>query len=648
MVHMYRTEGIEKVYNKIKSKIEPGNPLGYSLSGTIIGIGDGVEKYRVNDRVAASGSNFAYHAEYVEVPENLVVKIPGKLGFTDASTVALGAIALQSVRRANLNLGEFAAVVGVGVIGQLTAQMLKISGIRAAAIDIDEERLKIAHHMGAEISVNSSYEDPIKKIMNWSNGLGVDAVIFSATTTSSHPLSQSFQMCRRKGKVILVGESGMDINREDIYKKELDILMSTSYGPGRYDKKYEEKGLDYPYAYVRWTENRNMSEYLRILNDGLLNLEKLSIKKFHIEKVSDAFNTLNYSKDRPLTIILDYKIKNKNILDQTYYDKKIFLKKNQNKKNILNIGFIGAGNFAVNVHLPNIAKLSKKFQLYAIMDRKGYKGKFIAQKYNAHYVTTNYNDIINDNNVDIVFITTRHDSHAKFALQALEAGKHVFVEKPLAVNQEQLETFNNFFKNINNPPILMVGFNRRFSKYTQEIKKHTDKRINPLFINYRMNAGYLPIDHWAHDDGGRIVGECCHIIDLITFLTKARIKSISYEELTAISQKFINDDNKAIILKYDDGSVATIEYFAVGNKSCSKEYMEVHFDERTIILDDYKLLKGYGVKLKEISSKISRKGHYEELKRLYETINKKQSGWPIELWDILQTTQITLLIQSRF
>lgn len=648
VINMAISDGIAKTYKQFKGLLNAGKPTGYSLSGIIIGVGEGVKNFKVGDKVAAAGGGVANHAEYVDVPENLVVNIPEGLDYIKASSVTLGAIALQGIRRTDLKLGEYSMVMGCGVLGMLTIQMLKKSGIRVAASDINNKRLKIAKELGAEIVINPLEKDSVKQVNNWSDGYGVDAVIFTAATTSNEPLSMSFQMCRRKGKLILVGVSGMEIKREDIYTKELDFLISTSYGPGRYDKNYEEKNLDYPYAYVRWTENRNLKEYLRLLKDGSIKLDKIIDNIFPIDKVSAAFSSLKNPEKHPLMIILDY---GKPAIDDlaiySSHDRKININTIQVNKDLINIALVGTGNFATSVHLPNIHKLKNKYNLYAIMTKTGHKGKEIARQYNANYVTTNYNDILNDDNIDLVLICTRHDSHAELTLNALQKGKNVFVEKPLATNEDELERIKYFYKDgFNNKPLLMVGFNRRFSKYAREIKKYTDNRINPLFIHYRMNAGFIPLDHWIHESGGRIVGEACHIIDLMSYFigSKIKIKSICYENLSPKTKKFSYNDNKSMILAYEDGSVATIEYFAVGSRLYPKEYMEIHFDEKTIILDDYKLLKGYGVKINELKTRTSQKGHFDELEILYKTLIEKNSLWPIEFWDMVQTTEISMMI----
>nr|MBC8484567.1 bi-domain-containing oxidoreductase [Bacteroidota bacterium] len=649
VINTAKSDGIARAYKKLKGELEKVSQTGYSLSGVVIGIGEGVSNFEIGDKVAATGGGVASHAEYVDVPVNLAVKIPGEVDFLKASSVALGSIAMQGVRRADLKLGEFGVVVGTGILGLLTIQMLKISGIRVVAMDIDEERLNIAKELGAEIIINPTKENQVKIVTDWASGFGADAVIFTASTESSEPLSKSFQMCKKKGRVVIVGVSGMTIDRKDIYSKEIDFLISTSYGPGRYDKKYEEKNYDYPYAYVRWTENRNMNEYLRLLNNGSINLDKLISKVYPINRVTEAFESLKKTKRKSLMVILDYGEPNfEKFKEYKNHIRKVIIKNNPIKKDVVNIAIIGVGSFATGMHLPNIQKLKKKYKLYAVMNRTGYKAKTVAEQYGANYATTNYDDILHDENVSLVLICTRHDSHAELTLKALKAGKNVFVEKPLATNQKELDKIKEFYedKNIKNKPVLFVGFNRRFSKYAKEIKKHTDKRLNPLFIHYRMNAGFIPLDHWVHENDGRIVGEACHIIDLMTFFTGAKIKSISYESITPQNESISSSDNKSIILKYQDGSVATLDYFAVGSKDFPKEYMEIYFDEKTIVMNNYQHLKGYGLNIKEIKTKISDKGHLEELKRLYEALKGDNPDWPIEFWDMVQTTEITLLISD--
>lgn len=644
VLELVKSQGLQKAFTKVKGKLEMGMPTGYSVSGIVKAVGKGVRNFKPGDRVAAAGAGLANHAEYVNVPENLVVLLPQDMDFKFASTVALGSIAMQGTRRADLKLGELCIVFGTGLLGMLTIQMLKASGIRVAAVDLDDKRLLLAKELGAEITINPKLEDPIKAIDTWSGGYGGDAVIFTASTNSSAPLSQAFKMCKRKGKVVLVGVVGMEIDREDIYKKELDFLISTSYGPGRYDDDYELKGRDYPYSYVRWTENRNMSEYLRLVNSGFIRLEKLIQATFPIEHVSEAFKYLQNAEQKPLMVILEYSKEEKDSITRVETPAKVV----RVNKDVINIALIGAGEFATGMHLPNIQKSGDKFKLRAVMSPNGLKAKEISLQFGASYSTTDIEEVLSDSSIDAVLIATRHDTHASLALRALKANKHVLLEKPLAVSSSELETIKEFYASNHGKekPVLMVGFNRRFSNYAREIKKHTDKRINPLFIHYRMNAGYIPADHWVHQQGGRIIGEACHIIDLMTYFTNSRIASISSESLEPSNKKFLESDNKSIVLKYEDGSVCTIEYFSLGSKEFPKEYMEVHFDEKTIVLEDYKSLKGYGIKVDNIKSVASEKGQKEELSAFYDSIKEKQT-WPIEFWDQVQTTEITFALSPN-
>ncbi len=648
VVDMVKSEGVANAYQKVLGKLDTGTPTGYSISGIVIAVGGGVKGFQVGDPVAAAGAGLANHAEYVDVPQNLVMKLPQGMRLRDASTVTLGGIALQGVRRADLKLGEFCVVTGAGILGLLSVQMLRLSGVRVAVTDLDDRRLEIAREYGAEITLNPKKDNIVESINNWSGGYGTDAVLFTAATTSSEPLSQAFQICKKKGRVILVGVVGMEIKREDMYPKELDFLISTSYGPGRYDKNYEEKGLDYPYAYIRWTENRNMTEYLRLVHAKAIQLEKMIDAVYPIEEVTKAFESLKSEDIKPLMVLLDYGTPDLADLDQYLaHDKKVYINQKPVGKDIINVALVGAGAFATGMHLPNIQKLSKQYNLYAVMSRTGHKAKVVAEQFGAQYATTNYEDILDDENVDLVLIATRHDSHAELTIKALEAGKHVFVEKPLATTWAGLDRIKAFYESeAAIKPVLFIGFNRRFSPYITEIKKHTDKRINPLLIRYRMNAGYIPFDHWVHQDGGRIVGEACHIVDLMTALTESKIKSISFESLSPNNEKHSPDDNKSLILKYADGSVANIEYFSIGSSELSKEFMEVHFDGKSIILDDYKSLKGYGLRLNEINSTTSEKGQLEELDALYQVLKDNGNKWPIDLWDMVQTTEITLAMED--
>jgi len=646
--NMVRDVGIAKAYQTISGKLDSGVPTGYSIAGIVIGVGAGVTDYAIGDHVAAAGAGIANHAEFVDVPVNLVVRIPKSLSFKSASTVTLGAIAMQGVRRAEMKMGEFCVVFGTGILGLLSVQMLRLSGVRVIAVDLDSKRLELAKEYGAELTINASVENAVDRVSQFTGGLGTDSVLFTAATSNSEPLSQSFKMCRKKGRVVLVGVSGMEIKREDIYVKELDFIISTSYGPGRYDNNYEHKGVDYPYAYVRWTENRNMSEYIRLLDNKGINVERLIDAEFPLEEVSSAFESLKgEGENRPILVSLDYGIPDEDTLNLLReHNRKVDVNVRPIKGNLVKVGLIGAGGFANAMHLPNMQKMSDKYQLHAVVDIDGHRAKSYASQYDAKYASTNIDDILNDKDIDLLMVCTRHDSHASIVLKGLKAGKSVFVEKPLAVYEEELNQIEQFYKKAGEtPPVLMVGFNRRFSKYASEIRKYTDQRINPLIIHYRMNAGYIPLDHWVHENGGRIVGEGCHLIDLMTYFIGCKIVSINFQSLSPSNSNYHQSDNKTISLIYSDGSICTIDYFATGSIDLPKEYMDVHFDGKSIIMDDYKSLTGFGVKIAELRSTESEKGQFEELTTLYNTMTGKDKKWPIELWDMVQTTAATFLIK---
>ena len=645
VVESIKSEGLVKALDKTRRKLNDGSPTGYSISGIIVGVGKGILNYQVGDRVAAAGSGIANHAEFVDVPEKLAVKIPTELSFEKASTVTLGSIAMHGIRRADLKFGEFGVVFGTGILGLLSVQYLFKAGIRVAAIDLDNDRLKLAKEYGAEIAINPSNNNLLHEVNNWTGGYGADAVLFTAATSDNEPLSKSFQMCKKKGKVVLVGVSGMTINRGDIYNKELDFQISTSYGPGRYDNEYEQQGKDYPYAYVRWTENRNMQEYLRLVDIGKIKLDKLINRIFPIKDVSEAFESFKEANDKPLMVLLDYGGTENDMGKYISSPRSISVSGHLANSNTICTALIGAGGFATGMHLPNLIKLTKKYNIHAIADINGVIAKNTAKAFRAKYATTNVDEILNDNQVDLVIIATNHKSHGELVLKTLQAGKHVFVEKPLTIDHYNLSKIKAFYQNgLENKPILFVGYNRRFSKYLKEIKNAIKSRYSPLFIHYRMNAGYLPLDHWIHTEGGRIIGEACHIIDLMTYLTDSKIVSVSYESIAPNTDKFSGNDNKSIILKYSDGSVCNIQYFSLGNDKISKEYMEIHFDNKTIIMDDYKSLKGLGIKLKELISRKSEKGHFEELLELYSSL-RNSKNWPIEFWDLIQTSEASFLMK---
>jgi len=641
-LNMIKQKGILKTKNILKSTFESGAPTGYSAAGIVTEIGNEIKNIKIGDRVACAGAGYANHAEYIEVPKNLIVKIPKDLDFKETSTVTLGSIAMQGVRRAEVKLGENIAVIGMGILGQLTAQMVTAAGARIVAIDLDDRRLAIAQTNGVNYILNPTKENIVNEMIKITEGYGVDSVIITAATSSNELLAQAFQMCRRKGRVILVGVVGMEINREDMYKKELDFYISTSYGPGRYDSNYEEKGIDYPYHYVRWTENRNMQEYLKMLSEGKIKLNNIIEKVYKIEEATQAYQEFEKEENKPLIVLLKYKKDLENKISRRVEINSQFKLKNDKIK----VALIGAGSFAKGEHLPNLEKLNKFYDIYAIMSRTGSNAASIARQYKAKYATTNYQEILNDPDVDMVMICTRHNLHAQYSIEAMKKGKTVFVEKPIALNKKEMKEVIRTIQETGVP--YLVGFNRRFSKYAVEIKKHIKKRINPMIISYHMNAGYIPLNHWAHTEegGGRIIGEACHIFDLLNYFVDAEIDSISVNSINPKTENISSQDNVIVTLKYKEGSVCTFIYTALGDKSYHKEFLEIYFDNKIIAMNNYKSLRGYGIKIANIHSKLSDKGHYEELITFSQAI-KDGTKYPIPLWQMEQSTEISFLVKKE-
>jgi len=636
-----KKEGLIRTIQTVQQKLDTGSPTGYSASGVVVEVGTNIKDVKIGDKVACAGAGIANHAEYIEVPRNLLVKVPNGVDLDLSSTVTLGAIALQGVRRADVKLGEYVSVIGLGILGQITVQLLIANGCKVVGIDVNERRIEKALELGLDKGINPIKEDCVKISTIFTGGYGVDAAIVTAATNSSEPISQAFQICRRKGRVVLVGDVGLEINREDMYKKELDFFISTSYGPGRYDELYEQKGIDYPYGYVRWTENRNMEGYIRLVAEKKISIRPLIEKEYNINEASKAYEELKEPGKKPLIILLKYNQgKGKQIGRKSEVHSKPI-----KTEGIINIAIIGAGSFAKGMHLPNLIKLKNTYNLYALSSLIGSDVKNTAQRFGATYATTDYREILEDKDIDAVFIATRHNLHAKISIEALKAGKAVFVEKPMAMNKDELYELTNVICETKKP--YMVGFNRRFSKYAREVYKHISTRVNPLIVNYQMNAGYIPLDHWVHTEegGGRIIGEACHIFDLFNYFTEAEIESINVDKITPKTKHFSIQDNAIITLKYNDGSVCSLTYTALGNNEYPKEFCQIYYDGKIIIINDYKKLEGYGVKLGTIKSAKSEKGQYEEIVEFAKYVRGEIEA-PIPLWELIQSTEISFRVEK--
>ncbi len=639
VVDMVLADGIAQTRRLVSERLAIELPTGYSGAGVVIEVGVGVDEFVPGDRVACAGAQCAFHAEVVRIPRNLVARIPDKVGFEEASSVALGAIALQGVRRASPTLGETFVVVGLGILGQMTVQMLRANGCRVIGVDLDRERIALAQQHGMNWGIHPDDVSDVAHVARLTDGAGADGVIITAASPSDAIVSTAFNMCRKKARVVLVGDVGLDLQRADFYAKELDFFISTSYGPGRYDTQYEEKGLDYPLGYVRWTENRNMVEYLRLIADGAIAVKPLIAAVHPIEKVDAAYAALQSGAGKPLMVLLAYSRAN------ALATRRIALTPVSATSGhpAIRIALIGAGGFAKGMHLLNLAELGADYHLCAVASRTGHNAASTGKRFGADYCTTDYREILDDKDVDAVIIATRHDTHASIALEALKAGKHVLLEKPLALEEPELAAIEAFFATGSGAkPVLLTGFNRRFSPHAERIEGMVRKRSNPMIINYRMNAGYITLDHWVHSNegGGRNRGEACHIYDLFTFLTNSISTDIQASTIVPRTGYYSSSDNFVANITFKDGSVATLTYTSLGTSEFPKEAMDIFVDGMVFSLDDYRHMAIAGVRQKPLVMRSPNKGHREELVAFARAV-KGESDWPIPLWQQLQATRIS-------
>jgi len=637
-----KDKGLSNTITRVKEKVDIKSIAGYSASGIVLKVGKNIKDIKIGDKVACTGAGISNHAEFIAVPKNLTAKIPGRLSIRNASTIALGSIALQGIRRCNPALGEFVAIIGLGIIGQLISQMLRLSGCRTIGIDLNKKRIEKAISLGLDSGINPDNVDVNSEMMRITGGYGVDSVIITAASSSSDNIiiNQAIEMCRKKGKVIIIGDVGLNIEREGFYRKELDLLISTSCGPGRYDEKYELKGCEYPYAYIRWTENRNMQEYLKLLSENKVRIDNLIEKVYPIEKALKAYDELKSGSSKPLIIILEY---SKESLPET----KVIINKYKVKGNKIGVGIIGAGNIVREIHLPNLERLSNIYTIIGMCSKTGSNAESTARKYKSVYATTNYRELLSDDSIDMIIISTRHNLHVQIAIEAAKAGKAIFLEKPMALDKEELTDLVAVLEKTKVP--FMVGFNRRFSPFILIIKEVIKNRINPMIINYKMNAGFIPKEHWVHTEegGGRNIGEACHIYDLFNYLTESKFNSVNSSSINPRTEQISSNDNFIATIKYKDGSVCNLIYTSMGSMEVSKEKMEIYFDNKIICLNDYKELNFFGLNKNGTRRSISDKGHYNELKFFGEGIINNNTSYIIPLWQLIQATEISFKVEEQ-
>jgi len=616
-----KTDGLKPTVEAVFNKLGQPLPLGYCNVGKVIAVGKGVQEFKVGDRVASNGN----HAEYVSVPQNLVAKIPNEVSDDEAAFTVIGAIGLQGIRLAQPTLGETVVVIGLGLIGLITSQLLRANGCRVIGFDYDAAKVALARKLGVDAINPAEGTDQVQYLDSITGGIGADAVIITASNKSNEIIAQSAKMSRKRGRIVLVGVIGLDISRADFYEKELSFQVSCSYGPGRYDENYENKGQDYPIGFVRWTEKRNFEAVLSAIAQKHIDVVPLITERVPLNDFDQIYGNMAGSKS--IASLLVYEDKKEEPLRSIVLSPTSF----SGSKGVL--GIIGAGNFTSAMILPSLKKTDAAIKYIA--SSGGLSGTTLAKKYGVAQSTTDYHAILKDDEVDLVLITTRHNSHAVMVTESLQAGKHVFVEKPMALNGQELAQILNVYQG--QDKTVTVGFNRRFAPLASKMKSLLGTGNTPMHIVATMNAGAIPANVWVHDmevGGGRIIGEACHFIDLCTYLSGSQVKAVCMNAMGTNPEE--NTDNATILLKYENGTNAVINYFANGSKAYSKERVEVYSQERTLVMDNWRKLKGFGFKGFNGDSSSQDKGHGEQFKLLVKSV--KEGGAPIIPMDELVNT----------
>lgn len=601
-----KTDGIMPTLEAVFNKLGQPLPLGYCSVGKVVAVGKGVTEFQVGDRVASNGN----HAEFVCVPKNLVAKIPDNVSDEQAAFTVIGSIGLEGVRLLKPELGETIVVVGLGLIGLMVAQLLRANGCRVVGVEFDQAKLDLAAKWGV-IPVNPAKgDDQVSVVEGLTNGIGADGVIITASAHDDSIIHNACLMCRKRGRIVLVGVIGLNMRRDDFYKKELSFQVSCSYGAGRYDEEYENKGHDYPIGYVRWTEKRNFEAILQTIGNGGLDVDCLISEVVDLENYEQIYGDMR--KKGVIASILKYP-------EEEEEKRVVAIEGNKFTATAGKIGIIGAGNYTSSTVVPNLKKANAMVKYVA--SAGGLTAKVVAKKMGAENATSDYHEILNDPEVSLVIITTRHNMHAKMVLEALQAGKSVMVEKPLCLNEEELDQIVDAYKAAPQGTTLTVGFNRRFSPFAEKLKKLVGDGPKNIIAN--MNAGFIPPEVWVHDlevGGGRIIGEACHFIDLCSYFADSRVISVCMNAMGENPQECT--DNASILLRYENGTNAVINYFANGSKSYPKERVEVYSQNRVFVLDNWRKLVGYGVKgFSKMRGRMD-KGQGNEFGRLNERILK--------------------------
>ena len=624
-----QSDGLMPTLDAVFRKLGQPLPLGYCNVGTVLAVGEGITDLRIGDRVASNG----HHAEVVCVPRNLVALIPDAVSDDEATFTVVGAIGLQGVRLLNPTLGETVVVVGLGLIGMLTAGLLRLNGCRVIGLDLDETKLELARQRGVT-ALNPTDTDAVTAVMALTDGAGADGVVITASAKQDELMSQAARMSRKRGRIVLIGVVGLHLSRAEFYEKELSFQVSCSYGPGRYDEAYEQQGHDYPLPFVRWTENRNFQTILQLMATGQLAVRSLITETVPFADFDQIYGAIG--KSRSIASLMQYPeavdLSPVVVLKEAYYE-----------GGSGTVGLIGAGNFTGTTLLPALKAAGAN--LKTIASAGGLNATLLAQKFGVARSTADYRQILDDPAIDLCVITTRHNSHARLTIEALQSGKHVFVEKPLAIFEANLTAIIDAQQASGRT--VLVGFNRRFSPMAQKMKALLGGLHSgdvPMNVVATVNAGAMPVNSWVHDraiGGGRILGEACHFVDLITFLTGSRVVSVCMNAMGRHPAE--TSDSASLMLRYENGATGVVNYFANGSKAYAKERVEVYSQERTLVLDNFRKLTGYGFRGFSSLSGRQDKGHSEQMKRLIQQIRQGGSTQPlIPFADIVNTTQTML------
>lgn len=619
--------------------------MGYSVAGEVVAVGDACTEFAPGDVVACGGAGKANHADFVSVPKNLVCRVPVGCSIQAASSVSIGAIAMQGVRRAETGIGDVVCVIGLGLIGLITAQILKASGCRVVGYDLSEERVARAAALGLG-DTTADAGALHRHIAAASQGQGADVTVVTAASRSAEPVNLAMQTTRRKGRVVLVGDVALDIERPVFYQKEIDLLMSTSYGPGRYDANYERHGRDYPYAYVRWTQNRNMQSYLRLIADEAIDIDGLIDWIVPAAEAEDAFRRLLNPGDGPgpLGMVIYYGDRK-----AAQAATRIELRGHARiRGDRVKYALVGAGGFAAGTLVPTLDRLGAHFQLYAVVSRDPVRGGAIARQHRTPVLATDLGELLDDEALDLAVIATRHDEHADAVLRCLEAGKDVFVEKPLCTSWEQLDRIASTYEALEAPPLLTVGFNRRFSPAIAALRKELENRAGPVVMNYRMNGGFIPLDNWVQTEegAGRNIGEACHIYDTFRMLAGAPVAAVSARSIDPQGRNLLRNDNFAVTVTYEDGSMGLLCYTALGPKQgLPKERLELFCDGEAYVLDDYRSLTRASDGAVLWSAPETDKGHFLELQALGKALTAGGQA-PIPYAELIETSALALHVED--